>query len=160
MKHKSNHIYEVLNETVKILNSVPDLWKQTCDDMRLVDLEMSDILHELELEEISEDKGSELAFEIKDIRQRRRVIKDDQIAFAHLKDFCEKNGTFAKRLEEVVASMNTEIDARSRRIYRPKVRVDKMNAIYAENAVRDDIHQEEEIKFIEAGQIEQIALNL
>lgn len=142
MKHKSNYVYEVLKEAVEILNSVPELWKQTCEDMKHVDLEISDILHELELEEFDKKKGYKLACEIKEIRQKRRVVKEDQSAFAFLKDFCEKNGTFSKRLEDVVSLMEREINARSKRIYTPKVRIDKMNPIYAENADREEVPEE------------------
>lgn len=138
MDHKSNHVFEILKEAVEILNSVPELWKQTCEDMKHADLETSDILHELELGDFNKKKGYELACEIKEIRQRRRVVKEDQSAFAYLKDFCEKNSTFAKRLEEVVSLMEKEINARSKRIYTPKIRIDKMEPIYAENADREE----------------------
>jgi hypothetical protein len=151
MTHKSNHVYEVLREAAGILNSVPEIWRQTCEDMKYVDLETSDIMHELELEEFDKDKGDELAREIKKVRQRRRIVKEDQSAFSYLKDFCEKNGTFAKRLDEVVSLMEREIDFRSKRIYTPKIRKDKMSPIYAENAIRDEQqpHIPEEVFFIE-----------
>ena len=157
MEHKSNHIFEILQEAVEILNSVPELWKQTCEDIKHADLETSDILHELELGEFDKKKGYKLASEIKEIRQRRRVVKEDQSAFAYLKDFCEKNGTFAKRLDEVVTLMQREIDARSRRIYTPKIRTDKMEPIYAANAVRDEV-QTEEVIIVES--LEPAALDL
>lgn len=155
IQHKSNQVYEILREASEILNSVPELWKQTCEGMKHADLELSDILHELELGDFDEKKGHELACEIKRIRQRRRTIKEDQNAFASLKDFYEKNGTYIKRLEEVVSLIQKEIDARSKRIYTPKIRIDKMSPIYAENAIREEAKEElqlpeEEIQFIEA----------
>lgn len=163
MGHKSNHAYEILKEAAEILGSVPDLWKQTCEDMKCVDLELSDIMHELELEDFDKDKGYDLACEIKQVRQRRRMVKEDQNAFSYLKDFCEKNGTFAKRLEEVVSLMQKEIDARTKRIYTPKIRIDKMRTIYAENAVKEEETAEEtlqeEILFIEAETQEPLAVD-
>ena len=160
--HESNHVFKTLKEAFEILTSAPEIWDQTLKDLKYVDNEVTDILHEIELEEFDTEKGNELAREAKEISQRRRVIKEDKSALSIVMDFRDKNATFIKRLGEVVSLMEKEIDMRTRRIYTPRVRGDKMNVIYGENADRTDEAQEE-VHFIDAAAVQEepvIAVNL
>ena len=135
--HKSDQITDTLRQAAHALGQIQELWKESWDTIRDTELEIMDIMHELELEDVTDEKALELAKDIKTLRQRRRIAKDDQLVLHYLKEFGEKNGTFIARMGDMVEKMEKEIELRVKRTYTPRVRFNKMNVIKAQAACEE-----------------------
>lgn len=134
----SQEIVKVLAEAATMMDESKDNVEELSVDLNSINMEIQDVIHDIELNDFDMERGYQLALELKELRSKRRVIKDEIDIFNYLKSFTDRNSTFAKRLNALVREMNQEIDNRSTRRYLPRVR--DMDIIYA-----TPIHTEETV---------------
>lgn len=117
-------IVESTEMFLNLLNYIDDNWDKIYDEIGKADQETSDFLHELELIDLDDDKGSRIARTIKEIRIRRRELKDQQELIRHLKTFLENNKSLKMSLFKVLQQMKKTIEYQETRYYSPRVRID------------------------------------
>ena len=152
--HKSIEVLNTLQEAAKYLNDIHTMVKESCENLGTVDKEITDILHEIEFSEIDEKKSVELVSDLKTLRQSRRVHKEDQDVFMVIRDFYDKNATFAARLTTALESAVRASENRNKRYYVPRIRKDKMDVIPSANTLEEGAfdttveHEEPTVQYI------------
>ena len=148
--HLSNEAAKKIQDALDVLLNYQSHFQKTCDDMKQIDLEITDIMHEIEFTDLDKKSSHGIIKEIKRLRQNRRITKEDQMVFNILKSFCEKNATFTDRLKEASIKMQNEISNRQHRTYSPRVRTEQMSVMYAKDqereiAVLEEVEDEREV---------------
>ena len=122
-KHKDNTI-DYIKNFVDTINCVEDEWNSVYDEIGKLDLEISDLLHEIELTDFNEVEGFQIAKEIQKIRKRRRYLKNYQEIIKYLKEFIDKNPSIKIPLFKVHTSIKKTFQYQTNRVYIPRVRND------------------------------------
>ena len=117
-----NNILEFMQKTPSRLE---ELTKQLSD----VNLEISDFNHYLEFATFNASEGYCIARELKDLRVKRRVIKDEleQLKLTYDRFSCMVGGI--KKVETLKQGVDKSIKETSNKAYRPRVRVDLFERI-------------------------------
>ena len=67
---------EILARAAKLLNDAPKVYDANLELMREQDALQQDLLHKLEIENLTRDERAKLATELRDCRRLRRKYKD------------------------------------------------------------------------------------
>lgn len=117
-----------------LLECVTKEWDELYETIRLIDQEIVDLQHEIELIDFDEKTGYELALKMKEAKIRRRKHKDYQEIIRPIKeDLVDKKRINIIPLYKAIEKMRKQMEYQSDRIYKPRVRTDiKLHQIYQE----------------------------
>jgi hypothetical protein len=90
----------------------------------LVNAEIEDLLHEIELAEFKRDRGLYLARELQNARRERRRLKAENETLFFLYDMVKKNVGFKNALINALKDIRRHQQVIDGRYYRPRVRTD------------------------------------
>jgi hypothetical protein len=118
-------IIAVTEQFAKMLESLTEEWEQLVDGVSQTDLETQDLLHEIELTKFNAVEGYMLTSKLKEIRLRRREIKNDLEVYSSFKDtFYANNKNLSVTLFKALKKLNTIREGQERKHYTPRVRDD------------------------------------
>ena len=126
---------------MKVLNSVNKLEKglnlilqtriememertELSNQLRLCDLEMTDLVHYLELHDISDNKALKIAKEIKDLQRKRRIIKDQLSLIRDVSNMLDAREEEFIRMEDLRKKLDKKLNGNNERFYTPRIRKD------------------------------------
>lgn len=119
---------EELIKTIKafaeILNDIDNVWSELHEKLKQYELESNDLLHEIELTNFNACEGYILAKKLKEVRQRRREVKNKQEILQYVKDFAANNKNLIITLYKLAKSMEEKLDIQQNRVYVPRIRHD------------------------------------
>lgn len=86
-------------------------------DEEQANLETQDILHSFEIYDHPDDRKTELAGKLVDVRRRRRVAKDTMDVYAPIADWVEENKAVMKSLERLLGDVRKAENIQKNRCY-------------------------------------------
>lgn len=124
-------IIKVSEDFAKVLSKISQSWDDVYQAVGDCDKEASDLLHEIELTDFNNVEGYLLATEVKDIRRRRRELKDYQEIVSLLRDFSHQNKALQINLFRTSSEMRKRYEDHNTRRYFPRIRKDIKLAKFA-----------------------------
>ncbi|MED1125175.1 hypothetical protein [Bacillus atrophaeus] len=115
---------ESIKNFLETLNKIENNWDSVYEEIGRSDLEISDLIHEVELTDFDPVEGIHLAEEIKKARRHRRELKDYQEVIRHMKEYLDRNKSLKINLFKVLTAMERTREAQCNRTYTPRVRTD------------------------------------
>lgn len=115
---------EAVETTVKFLELLTTLDKNydmLYDEVGKIDRETQDLLHDLEFGTFCGREGYKKAKRIKDIRQRRRDLKNMMEVLYPMKDFFKNHGKLKMDMHKMVNQMRMISKDQTQRVYIPRV---------------------------------------
>ncbi|MCY7865960.1 hypothetical protein P8918_12955 [Bacillus spizizenii] len=109
---------------LETLNKIENNWDSVYEEIGRSGLEISDLIHEVELTDFDPVEGIHLAEEIKKARRHRRELKDYQEVIRHMKEYLDRNKSLKINLFKVLTAMERTREAQCNRTYTPRVRTD------------------------------------
>ncbi|MGE4272077.1 MAG: hypothetical protein AB7E31_04305 [Desulfitobacterium sp.] len=109
---------------LETLNLVEGEWGSWVDELKLVEQEIQDLLHEIELTRFDVQRGYKLCKALQDARQRRRRLKEKMEILRNLKDFVDSNRQLKISLYKILSAMEKVEENQGNRMYTPRVRDD------------------------------------
>jgi hypothetical protein len=123
-----NDIYEDVEQTVTMLRSIifdtPKVYENNKVSIEMCEKEIIDIEHVLELTNFNASRGYTLAKEIKDVRIRRRELKDQNELLGPLVEVVQRMRTFQNDLNKAVGDIRRIKQKQLNRTYKMRVRQD------------------------------------
>ena len=116
---------------VDIINNNPDIIVDLKNRLLEVEAEQDDLLHEIELAKLNAFEKQKVYDKLKDVRERRRIIKDDLNIATTIRPFTEiaiKKGIFYE-LKQTMANLDNLESVFENRTYTAKVRKDLKCAV-------------------------------
>ena len=115
---------EILARAAKLLNDAPKVYDANFELMKEQDALQQDLLHKLEIENLTRDERAKLATELRDCRRLRRKYKD---VVEELEPIAEYYGTAAgmqavKQLSWLVGKLRKVENYHQNRHYVPRAR--------------------------------------
>lgn len=117
---KENQIdTDCIMEFSKYINAVEYKYKNMVTDEEKVQKEMQDILHKIEFNDYEEDRAVELINEVKELRGKRREIKDFLTLTKPLIDFLNTNDNarILKAFASIAGQIHNQAISKENRIY-------------------------------------------
>lgn len=109
---------------LEALNTVESDWGSWVEDLNMVEQEIQDLLHEIELTRFDVQRGYKLSKALQEARQRRRKLKEKMEVLRVLKEFVDNNKQMKINLYKTLNSMQKTEENQGRRMYTPRVRDD------------------------------------
>ena len=106
------------------LNSIYRRVKQAYEDVGRYNLETSDLLHLLELTEMTEEELLQTTRKLQDIQKKRRIAKDYQQMMVPMVELLDKHKPFLKELGKVNIEIKKIEDTLNNRTYTPRALTD------------------------------------
>lgn len=122
-KHEEK-VSEILARAAKLLNDAPKVYETNFELMKEQDALQQDLLHKLEIENLTRDERAKLATELRDCRRLRRKYKDVVEELEPIAGYC---GTAAgmqavKQLSRFVGELRKVENYHQNRHYVPRFR--------------------------------------
>jgi hypothetical protein len=114
-------VVETIDKFARLLNDIVNAYDSYHDEQNQLNDATQDLLHEIELSNFNSVEGYKLSKRLKDIRNRRRVVKNNLEILQLFKDFSDKNKSTPIILFKLVTAMKTLREEQSERIYHPRV---------------------------------------
>lgn len=111
------NVEKEISRAVNALTGIRTLFKLATEDLKRLHGEEQDILHALELTDLSMDELVEITGELKQVRIMRRVAKNFLESAQALNDFAEDNDKLAKQLQGVAGVTRKTVGTIERRRY-------------------------------------------
>lgn len=115
---------EKIEETVEFLNNTESIFKNLESKLSMIDKEQEDLLHELELSNLSGVKMVQLAAKLKQVRKERREIKQEYTTLMLIKNFMKEKNNINKDLEKLKNTLCSTIRKMETKTYKPRVLTD------------------------------------
>lgn len=109
---------------LEALNTVESDWGSWVEDLNMVEQEIQDLLHEIELTRFDIQRGYKLSKALQEARQRRRTLKEKMEILRTLKEFTDSNKQLKISLYKALNAMQRTEDHQGQRMYTPRVRTD------------------------------------
>lgn len=109
---------------LEALNTVESDWGSWVEDLNMVEQEIQDLLHEIELTRFDVQRGYKLSKALQEARQRRRTLKEKMEILRTLKEFTDSNKQLKISLYKALNAMQRTEDHQGQRMYTPRVRTD------------------------------------
>lgn len=106
--------------TLSTLNGVNGFYQEAKNEVVAYERETQDILHAIELTDLSDSELMELMNRLREIRRYRRKAKDFIIVIEPLLHFSEQNKRMIKELGKVHKEIQSNITKLENRIYTPR----------------------------------------
>lgn len=107
-----------------LLNTIETDWSSIIAEINQTQDEQNDLLHEIELAPFNSYEGYILSTKMREVRQRRRGLKDLREIILPLKEFLDRNQKMKIDLFKVLTNMQRIEEKQSMRTYYPRVRTD------------------------------------
>jgi hypothetical protein len=115
---------EITEKFLELLTTIDKNYDVLYDEVGRIDRETQDLLHDLEFDTFCGREGYKKAKRIKEIRQRRRELKDTMELVYPLKDYFKNHGKLKIDMHKLTVQMKTVARDQTTRIYIPRVRGD------------------------------------
>ena len=112
-----------LSGTLSLMQTLEMRYQANFSGVHEHDLITQDLLHKLELEQNNAVQLVQLAKQLKECRQTRRLMKDEIDRIQPLMDFMQddQNKKAIHQLSAALGRMRTVADIQSKRVYHPRV---------------------------------------
>lgn len=112
-----------ISSTLSIMQSLELRYQTNYSGVHEQDLITQDLLHKLELEQNNAVQLVQLAKQLKECRQTRRLMKDEIELMQPLMDFMQdsQNKKAIGQLSAALGRMRTTADLQTKRVYHPRV---------------------------------------
>lgn len=107
-----------------ILKEVPTTEEECKEKLSELDLEEQDLLHEIELIDLSRSERSTMCLKLKDVRQTRRTVKELLEILDVLVKFRSKNIKEINHINMAANRMKEIMKIQKERVYYPRMRSD------------------------------------
>lgn len=115
-----------LNSVLEIMSNMDNRIAELNNEIRNCDLEVSDLLHKIELSIFNQAQGNNYARQLQTVTKRRRIAKDSlsimSRANTNFKNMFNENYTSVAK--SFVHSIDQQVTAMNGRQYAPRVRED------------------------------------
>lgn len=102
-----NTILQISVQLLELFNLVNERYETLRKKMSMIDLQLQDLEHEIEFSEpFSVVKGYNYAKSMKNIRQQRRIIKDEFEVVQSLKNILDNNNLLFKKIDKWLKQQN------------------------------------------------------
>ncbi len=121
------NLIECLNHMEKIysiLKEIPSTEEEYKKKLSELDLEEQDLLHEIELIDLSRSERSTMCLKLKDVRQTRRTVKELSEILDVLVKFRSKNIKEINHINMAATRMKEIMKIQKERVYYPRMRSD------------------------------------
>lgn len=118
---KEQKLSEQISDFLNLLASAPTSYKYMSDKMEEQDKLTQDILHALELENLSYKECAKLATQLKKVRRSRRGYKDSVEELEPIVSFVENNKRFVDALRQCLGEVRKQEKYHSKRRYFPRI---------------------------------------
>ena len=121
------NLIECLNHMEKIysiLKEIPSTEEEYKKKLSELDLEEQDLLHEIELIDLSRSERSTMCLKLKDVRQTRRTVKELSEILDVLVKFRSKNIKEINHINMAAMRMKEIMKIQKERVYYPRMRSD------------------------------------
>jgi len=115
---------KTISDFLEFLRSCADQYTIQYDTVGEKDKETQDILHELELQDLTYHQQAHLAADLKRVREERRNAKDAVTVLEPIKQYYESHTTDIKTLERLLGDVRKAEKSLTNRVYIPRVRKD------------------------------------
>lgn len=112
-------------KTINALNGAIHLYENAESDLKTFDHATQDILHAIEMAELTEEEQDKLFKELRDVRQNRRACKNFLELTATLNDFAVRNRPIIKELQKIQSMVEKLKATIEGRVYRPREELGK-----------------------------------
>lgn len=117
-----------IEQQLKIVRNIfIDLPKQfdlVHDEYKKADQETQDLLHALELGNLNAIEMTKVAKELKEVRKRRRHLKDELEVLREVRNFATNGKLKEYHIDMAIGKVRTIYEKRERRTYKMRVRSD------------------------------------
>lgn len=117
---------EAIKLTVKLITDIHNIEKafaETSSELSMRDMETQDILHEIEFGKFNASQGYAFAKKLKQIRQERRKVKDENQELMRIHSFIDSNKHVFDGLKKIQSSIQKNITNYENRTYTQKTDV-------------------------------------
>jgi DNA-binding protein YbaB len=105
-----------------IIKNTPKNYDANYEEVGKIDEEIQDLLHLLEMSDVSATLFLKTAMEIKDLRIKRRVLKDENELLEPLVEVAKNNSSLLQKLDKCVGEIRKINKRLQNRTYTPRVR--------------------------------------
>lgn len=124
MKKREEKMSEILAQAVKLLNDAEKACAANYEMMKEQDAKTQDLLHKLELENLTRDQRATLSTQLRDCRRLRRCYKDAWEELQPIVEFTEEPGSkeILQKMTQIVSELRKVDKYHQNRFYVPKAR--------------------------------------
>jgi hypothetical protein len=115
---------EIATKFLELLTTIEKSYDTLYAEVGKIDKETSDLLHDLEFDIFCGREGYKKAKRIKEIRMRRRELKNTMELVNPLREYSKIHSKIKIDLYKVITQMGTIAKDQSERVYVPRVRND------------------------------------
>lgn len=94
------------------------------NQLRLCDLEMSDLIHYLELYDITDEKAIKITKEMKAIQNKRRIIKDQLSLIRDVSNMLGAREDEFNKMDDLLKRLDKKLNSNNEKFYTPRIRKD------------------------------------
>jgi hypothetical protein len=116
----ANDHMSALGSFLSAYDSLEDDWSAVFEGISQANKELEDMLHEIELTEFNACQGYFMARKVKEIRQRRRELKNDQELLKIFKDFLDQHTGLKIPMHETLQKMRDILKLQNNCVYHKK----------------------------------------
>lgn len=114
-----------ISTIVGVCDQVIQTFESNQEKIKKAENETMDLLHEIELAKIKNlQEGYQVYKELKEVREKRRMAKDENQALEELYNFCKNDTNIKAKLQKIQSTVDKVIHNQSTRKYTPKERKD------------------------------------
>lgn len=112
-----------LEDTINFFTQTTEDYQNNTENESLHDYETQDILHKLELEDVSYHDTTKLGKALMKVRENRRKAKDSVELNAPLAEWIQSHSDVLKSLQKVLGETRKIEDKQRRRMYVPRTKI-------------------------------------
>ena len=118
-------LIEVTRSFLSELNNLDNHWNFLFKQIKDLELERGDLLHENELsDKVGAPQRSKFWDQLKEVSVTRRKYKDDKEILEPFKEWFNRNKDIKNQLFKVLKEMDNTIESHKNRVYTPRIRKD------------------------------------
>lgn len=112
-----------LEDTINFFTQTTEDYQNNTENESLHDYETQDILHKLELEDVSYHDTAKLGKTLMKVRENRRKAKDSVELNAPLVEWIQSHSDVLKSLQKILGETRKIEDKQRRRMYVPRTKI-------------------------------------
>ena len=112
-----------LEDTINFFTQTTEDYQNNTENESLHDYETQDILHKLELEDVSYHDNAKLGKALMKVRENRRKAKDSVELNAPLAEWIQSHSDVLKSLQKILGETRKIEDKQRRRMYVPRTKI-------------------------------------
>ena len=117
-----NKISNGLENFLSLIREAEEINRMSCEEEQEQNNKQQDLLHYIELEHYDYHKCARLTKNLREVRRKRRIAKDNQDLVASLVEWAETNKNIIKTLERVLGESRKKERHIENRFYIPRAK--------------------------------------